>query len=174
MRTIRILPLLLFLIGCATPSNLSSEYDESIDFDDYSSFVLCVEDLFVENTDFPQYDNVEVRSLIGGEVESQMIQKGYKNNVSKPELQAGFRIILSKEEVVFTNCDFQTEYKYWESCTINREIYTRETLVAYVSDIEKNQVIWQAKIDCDLNKSPNALKKHVKEIVSKVFETYPG
>ena len=164
---------LFTLFDCAAPLNLNSEFDESIDFDSYATFVLCVDDLFVENPSYPRYDNIEVRSLIGGEIENQMILKGYETNVSKPELQAGFRILLSQEEVIFTNCDLQTEYGYWKSCTINKEVYTRETLVLYVSDIDKNQVVWQAKMDCDLNKSLKSLKPYVKELVARAYSEFP-
>lgn len=175
MKTLRIITLLTLFIffSCATPSNLTSDFDDSIDFDSYSTFVLCIDDLFVENTSYPNYDNKEVRELIGNEIENQMVLKGHKTNVMKPELQAGFRILLSHEEVVFTNCDVQTEYEYWKTCTINTEIYTRETLVLYVSDIEKNQVIWQAKIDCDLNRPKKGLKEYVNELVAEVFKEYP-
>jgi hypothetical protein len=175
MKTLRIITLLALFIffSCATPSNLTSDFDDSIDFDSYSTFVLCIDDLFVENTSYPNYDNKEVRELIGNEIENQMVLKGHKTNVMKPELQAGFRILLSHEEVVFTNCDVQTEYEYWKTCTINTEIYTRETLVLYVSDIEKNQVIWQAKIDCDLNRPKKGLKEYVNELVAEVFKEYP-
>lgn len=175
MRTLKIISVitLLILFNCAPSSNLSSEFDESVAFDDYSTFVLCVDDLFVENTSYPNYDNKEVRQLIGNAIEEQMTLRGHRTNVMKPELQAGFRILLTHEEVVFTNCDVQTEYEYWKTCTINSEIYTRETLVVYVSDIEKNQVIWQAKIDCDLNRSKKALIDYVKELVDEVYNEYP-
>lgn len=163
----------LFIISCASTSNLNSEFDESVDFDEYETFVLCVDDFFVENTSYPKYDNLEVRQYIGKEVEQQMINRGHRTNVVKPQLQAGFRILLDHEEVIFTNCDVQTEYGYWKTCTINSEIYTRETLVLYVSDIEKNQVIWQAKIDCDFNRSKPSLEKYAKEIVAEVFNEYP-
>ncbi|NNF35373.1 MAG: DUF4136 domain-containing protein [Saprospiraceae bacterium] len=166
--------LLLFtLLGCATSNNLNAEFDDSVDFEAYETFVLCVDDFFVENTSYPEYDNLEIRQLIGKEVEKQMINRGHRTNVIKPQLQAGFRILLDHEEVVFTNCDVQTEYGYWKTCTINREVYTTETLVLHVSDIEKNQVIWQAKIDCDFNRSSKALEDYTKEIVETVFNEYP-
>ncbi len=175
MKTLRIVTLLslFILFNCAAPTNLSSDFDESIEFDSYATFVLCIDDLFVENTSYPNYDNKEVRQLIGNEIEVQMEQRGHKTNVMKPELQAGFRILLSHEEVIFTNCDVQTEYEYWKTCTINKEIYTRETLVLYISDIDKNQVIWQAKIDCDLNRPKKGLQEYVSELVAEVYKEYP-
>jgi hypothetical protein len=175
MKTLRITMLfaIFVLIKCAVPNSLSSEFDESIDFDSYSTYVVCVDDFFVENTSYPNYDNKEVRQLIGNEIAVQMERRGHKTNVAEPQLQAGFKILLRDEEVIFSNCDEQSEYEYWDTCTINKEIYTQETLVFYVSDINKNQVIWQAKIDCDLNKSKKELHKYISQLVAKVFNEYP-
>ncbi|MGB1309469.1 MAG: hypothetical protein ACPG6B_11200, partial [Oceanihabitans sp.] len=45
----------------------------------------------------------------------------------------------------------------------------KETLIVYVSDINKNQIIWQASIPCELNKSKRSLKKHVNTLVEQLF-----
>ncbi len=166
---------IIFFIGCASTSQLSilSDYDESIDFNNYSTFVICIDDLFVENTKYPKYDNNHVRQLIGQEVENQMIGKGHKTNVLRPELQAGFQILIVEEEATFTNCDLQEDYNYWQTCTINTVTYTDETLVAYVSDLQKNQVVWQASISCDLNKPKSALKPYVMDLVEGLYKKYP-
>ena len=167
--------IIFFYIGCASTSQLSilSDFDETVDFDDYKTFVICIDDLFVENTKYPKYDNNQVRQLIGKEVENQMIGKGYKTNVLRPELQAGFQILIVEEEATFTNCDLQEDYNYWQTCTINTVTYTNETLVVYVSDLQKNQVIWQASISCDLNKPKNALNIHVMDLVERLFDKFP-
>jgi hypothetical protein len=175
MKRLRIITILstFILFHCAAPNHISSDYDESINFDSYSTFVVCVDDYFVENPSYPNYDNKEVRQLIGDEIAVQMEQRGHQTNVIKPQLQAGFKILLRNEEVVFSNCDEQTEYEYWDTCTINKEVYTQETLVLYVSDINKNQVIWQAMIDCDLNKPNKELRKYISQLVAVIFKEYP-
>jgi len=175
MKTLRIITLftIFVLLNCAAPNNLSFDFDESVDFDSYSTYVVCSDDFFVENTNYPNYDNEAVRQLIGNEIAVQMEQRGHKTNVIKPQLQAGFKILLRNEEVAFSDCDAQTEYEYWDTCTLNKEVYTQETLILYVSDIEKNQVIWQAKIDCDLNKPNKELHEYINQLVAEVFKAYP-
>jgi len=165
----------ILLFGCASTSQISilSDYDDSVDFNNYKTFVICIDDLFVENTNYPKYDNNHVRQLIGREIEEQMSGKGYKTNVLRPELQAGFQILIVEEEATFTNCDLQEDYHYWQTCTINTATYTDETLVLYVSDLQKNQVIWQASISCDLNKSKRALNTYVMDLVESLFNKYP-
>ncbi|MCB0463196.1 MAG: DUF4136 domain-containing protein [Flavobacteriaceae bacterium] len=175
MKTLKFLSLsLVFLLfGCASTSSIISEFDEEVDFDSYSTYVLCIDDLFVENTNFPNHDNNEVRGIIGDAIEKQMEKRGHKTNVLNPELQAGFRLVVQEKEATFTNCDQQGEYEYWKECTIDTVIYTEETLVLYVSDINKNQVIWQASVTCDLNRSKNKIEGYVNQLVESLFNEYP-
>ena len=167
--------LIVFFLGCASTEDLSliSEFDESADFDSYQTFVICIDDLFVENTSYPEYDNNYIRQLIGKEIEDQMIGFGYRTNVVKPQLQSGFQILIVEKEATFKNCNLQEDYTYWKSCTIDSVKYTEQTLVVYVSDIEKNQIIWQASVNCDLNKSKSLLKSYIADLVEKLFKEYP-
>lgn len=164
---------LSLLFNCASTEVVVSEFDESVNFETYSSFVLCVEDLLVEYENNPGYDNPEVRELIGEEIEKQMIKRGHKLDVMNAELQAGFKLILEKNEVTFENCNSYGEYEYWDETTIETFVYTEETLVLYVSDMTKNQVIWQASIMCDLNISKKRLPEYIMEVVDLVFNEYP-
>ncbi|MBT8273101.1 MAG: DUF4136 domain-containing protein [Bacteroidia bacterium] len=175
MKTLKLLSysIVLILFGCAASSDLISEFDETVDFDKYSTFVVCIDDLFVENTQYPNYDNNTVREILSNEVEEQMIKKGHKTNVVQPELQAGFQLIIEKKEATFTNCEEHDDLGYWEECTIDTEIYTEETLVLYVSDFSMNQVIWQSSITCDMNRSKGKLPGYIKELVAKLFNEYP-
>ncbi|MFD2824726.1 DUF4136 domain-containing protein [Lacinutrix iliipiscaria] len=163
----------LLVLGCAAPNAIISEYDETIDFNYYDTFVLCVEDFNINNTKHPELDNTYVRELIGLEVENNMEVLGYKTNVLQPQLQAGFKIAITEEEVMVRNCEVQEKLGYWETCTINNVIYTRETLIVYVSDINKNQVIWQATIPCELNKSKKRLQHYIKPLIEELFLEFP-
>ena len=173
MKKLLVLLLFSFIIGCASTENIISDYDETVDFNKYSTFVICIDDLFVENTTFPKYDNNKIRSLVSDAVELQMIAFGHKTNVLEPELQAGFKLIVEEKEATFKNCDIEDELHYWHECTINTEIYTTETLIIYVSDFKMNQIIWQASIECDMNKSGANLQAYIKELVIKLFKEYP-
>ena len=172
---ILLLTIAVFFMGCGSTVDLKvlSDYDETASFNDYQTFVICIDDLFVENTNYPKYDNNTVRQLIGKEIEDQMEGLGYKTNVIKPELQAGFQLLIVQEESTFTNCDLQEDYNYWQTCTIKNVTYTEETLVVYVSDLQQNQVIWQASVTCDLNKPQSVLKSYVMDLVEKLYDDFP-
>ena len=165
--------ILTLIFGCASSSTVISEFDESINFNTYKTFVICVDDLYVDNTNYPSYDNNMVRQLVADAIENEMRNKGYKTNVIKPELQAGFDIVIEEKENTFTNCETMGRYDYWEKCTINTEVYTEESLVVYVSDIDKNQYIWQASITCNLNKSKSNLRQYIKSLIKQLFNAYP-
>jgi len=165
----------MFFLGCGSTADLKvlSDYDETASFNDYQTFVICIDDLFVENSNYPKYDNNTVRQLIGKEIEEQMEGLGYKTNVIKPELQAGFQLLIVQEETTFTNCDLQEDYNYWQTCTIKNVTYTEETIVVYVSDLQKNQVIWQASVSCNLNRPEIGLKSYIMNLVDVLYNSYP-
>ncbi|MBT8259185.1 MAG: DUF4136 domain-containing protein [Bacteroidia bacterium] len=175
MKTTRLFSILsiALIFGCASTSDIVSEFDDTAKFDTYTTFVLCQDDLFVENVSYPKYDNNTVRELVGEAVQTEMMKRGHKTNVMNPELQAGFQIVVQEKEATFTNCEHQDEYAYWDECTIDTIVYTEETLVLYVSDFEKRQIIWQASMDCDMNKPESKLTAYINELVSELFNKYP-
>jgi len=175
MKTLKTLSIifLLALYGCASTEAVLAEFDESVDFDSYDTFVLCIDDLFVENTQYPNHDNNKVRELIGDAIETEMINRGHKTNVMEPQLQAGFKLLVEEKEATFYDCKEQDEYTYWAECTINTTVYTEETLVVYVSDFEKNQIIWQASMTCDMSRYNKKLPGYINELVETLFNEYP-
>ena len=173
MKKLLTLLIFSFIIGCASTENIISDYDETVDFNKYTTFVICIDDLFVENTTFPKYDNNKIRSYLSDAVGLQMVSLGHKTNVLNPELQAGFKLVVEEKESTFKNCDIKDELGYWKECSINTEIYTTESLIIYVSDFEMNQIIWQASIECNMNKSSTNLKSYINDLVIKLFNEYP-
>jgi hypothetical protein len=164
---------IIYLFGCASTGFVLSEYDQSVDFNNYNTFVICLDDLYVENIDYPKFDNNRIRQVIGHEIEVQMKDKGHITNVEDPQLQAGFRIVIEQKADTFKNCNINNEYGYWKNCTIHNIKYTEETLVVYVSDLAKNQVIWQASITCNLNRPAKELNSYVHRIVEDLYDKYP-
>lgn len=168
-----LISLFALLYGCATTSSVISYFDDNVDFDAYQTYVLCIDDFQVKNLNFPEYDNDLIRQYIGDQIDKQMEQRAYKTNVMRPELQAGFQLIVEEKEVTFMNCEIDAEYNYSENYKEEIIPYTEETLVLYISDIAKNQIIWQASIVCDFNISEKKLLEYVELLADKMFNTYP-
>ena len=165
--------LLLLLFNCAATSEVVYDYNLEVDFNQYDTYVLCLEDFAVEHLEYPNLDNEQIRQLIGDAVAVEMENKAHRTNVFEPQLQAGFRILISEETVEFKNCEHSKYLEYWENCTIHEETYEQETLVVYVADFENNKVLWHASILCELNKSKKKLKPYIEGLVNDLFETYP-
>jgi len=164
---------LLISLGCASTQEVMFDYNPEVDFNQYGTFVLCVDDLFVEYTNRPNYDNKTVRTYLADAVEYEMKKRNHKTNVLNPELQVGFTITLTNRIVSFTDCGDENPLGYWNECKIKEINYIDETLVVYVSDYKTNKVIWQASIECNLNKPKKVLKEHIEEAVKQLFKTYP-
>lgn len=163
----------LILQGCASTAEVIFDYNLDIDFDNYDTYVLCVEDLSVENDLYPNHDNTTTREYIANAIESEMQLRGHKTNVLNPQLQVGFRLIIVEEDVSFKSCTFSEELEYWENCKVEHATYLKETLILYASDYNTNKIIWQASIECDMNKSKKKLESYVYETVALLFDTYP-
>ncbi len=171
---LKVLFLALFILqGCATTSEVIYDYNLDIDFDKYNTYVLCVEDLTVENSLYPNYDNPSTREYIASAVENEMQLRGHKTNVLDPQLQAGFRLVVTEEDVSFQSCSYSEELEYWENCKVEHATYLRETLILYVSDMNTNKMVWQASIVCDMNRSKKKLESYINETVALLFDTYP-
>ena len=167
---------LVFLVlnlNCAGTQEVIFDYNINVDFNQYSTFVLCVDDLFVEYTNQPNYDNKNIRNYLADAVTYEMKKRNHKTNVLNPELQVGFIISLTENHVSFTNCEENKILGYWEACKIEDHTYLEESLITYVSDYKTNEIIWQASVKCDLNKPRKQLKQHIEELVKQLFETYP-
>jgi hypothetical protein len=165
--------LLLLLINCAATSEVMYDYNLDIDFNQYDTYVLCVEDMTVEHFENPKLDNDNIRQLIGNAVAFEMENKAHRTNVFDPQLQAGFKLLIKEKTVTFKNCEHSKDLEYWESCKIEEQTYDQETLVAYVADFKTNKVLWHASIICDLSKSKKRLTPYINELVKELFATYP-
>lgn len=175
MKTLSLRYLLIFglILSCASTSEVVYDYNLEVDFNQYETYVLCMDDFFVEHTNHPKSDNEEVRRLIGDAVAYEIEDRGHRTNVLNPQLQAGFRLLISEETAEFTDCEHSEELEYWESCTIHTQTYDEETLVVYVADFESKKVLWHASVICDLNQPAKKLKPYIKGLVSELYKTYP-
>ncbi|MBO3116457.1 DUF4136 domain-containing protein [Winogradskyella sp. DF17] len=165
--------LLLFVMSCASTSEVIYDYNIDVDFNQYDTFVLCMDDFFVEHDNHPNLDTEETRQIIGDAVEVEMKNTGHRTNVFDPQLQAGFRILIKEQTAQFQNCEHSEDLQYWETCTIHEETYEEETLVVYIADFKTNKVLWHASIICDFNKPKKQLKPYIAGLVKDLFETYP-
>ena len=165
--------IILMLGSCAATSEVVYDYNIETDFNQFSTYVLCSDDFNVEYTNYPNFDNDNIRQAIANAVDDEMQHTGHNTNVMNPQLQAGFKLLISEETVEFKNCEHSAQLEYWESCTIHQETYEEESLVVYVADFKTSKVLWHASVLCDLNKPKHKLQPYINGLVKDLFATYP-
>lgn len=176
MKTYQIPYLISFILilSCAATSSIVFDYDLDEDFNQHNSFIVCEDDLLVANKNYPNYDNSKIRQFLSEEVTSTLEDFGLQEDTNNPDLQVGFRLVITEKTMEFKDCSDLEKFQYWDECKVETIIYTKETLIVYVSNLKKNQIVWQASIPCDMNKSESRLKTHINESIMALFETYPN
>lgn len=168
-----ILIIAVLLSSSCGSSKVIAEQDPNADFRSYNTFVICAEDLIVKDTKYPEYDNAAMRMQIKESLENEMKQRGYEREVSNPQLQVGFKFVVDDQEVSITNCFDEDEYSYWAGCKIETYNYAEQSLIIYISDLEKDQIIWQGSIIKGLTMSPEKMKRTINRTIEKIFREYP-
>ena len=163
----------LLLLNCASTSEVIYDYNLDVDFNQFDTYVLCMDDFFIEHTNHPKLDTELTRQMIGDAVAVEMEKKNHRTNVFEPQLEAAVRILISEETAQFKNCEHSEDLEYWENCTIHQETYEEDTLVVYVGDFNTNKVLWHASVLCDLKKPKNKLRPYIQGLVKDLFATYP-
>jgi hypothetical protein len=162
----------LGLFSCSSPKVLT-DFDKAANFSSYKYFTICTEDLSVQNRQYPKFDNSTNRDLLRQATINAMEAKGYILNSEKPELQAGFKLAIADNELSITHCYDNSEIGYWQECEIEIYPYTEQTLIMYVLDLDKNQIIWQGILEGGLLGSPKKMKRNIEDKVQKIFDHYP-
>lgn len=162
----------IFFSGC-TGLAVRSDYDSQVDFKSYNTYTLCMADLQVENEKQLLYDNSLNRSRIKNAIANEMDRIGYVQDDTAPQLLAGFHIVIKDRTLMSSNCRDFAEYQYWPECQVNTYYYTEGTLIIYVTDISKNQIIWQGSTEGVLDIEPRDMEKAVNRTVMQIFEKYP-
>lgn len=165
--------LLVLNLSCASTQNVVFDYNLDIDFNQYSTYVLCIDDLFVEHTTQPNLDNKLIRNHLANAIDYEMKRRHHQTNVLNPQLQVGFIITLNETSTTFTDYNTDNPLNYWQECKIKEKTFQKETLITYVANYKTNEIIWQASLDCNLNKPKGALKNHINELIKQLFDTYP-
>lgn len=174
MKTYKIFTVFSILLLCScTNVTVYSDFDKRIDFKNYKTYFICVDDMEVTDLDQPIYDNTFNRGYIRNAITAEMNFAGYKMDEFNPDLFVSFRIVINKKQTSVRTCSGIGAYDYWPDCRINTYDYTEGTLVIFVSDVKKNQVVWQGSALGILNIPPQKMKKIIDRTVQQIFKKFP-
>jgi hypothetical protein len=162
----------LLLTGCSK-LDVTTDYDKTVIFSEYENYSFCVEDMEVTNEKHPDYDNAVNRSLIQTAMQKELEKIGFKNEEEDPELLAGFRIIIKDTSITFRSCTTRGEFTYWPECTFKTYNYTQGTLILYLTDSRKRQIIWQSTVNGVLDGQAGKMDKIIDQAVKEMFRDFP-
>jgi hypothetical protein len=148
---------------------------EKADQGDFSKFkTFQVYSLDVKN--IPEFEpKKEGLNLLIGEINKQMISRGYEKVKANPDLIINVGVSITAEvqtrETTIRDAPMyigQRNYK-WESEEVIVREYTEGTVTLDIVDTSENELIWQAVTSGILEKNQNKIAKGVQ----KLFKKYP-
>src|ERR1043165_188102 len=89
-----------FLACCSPSLKVSSDYDKSVNFDQYKSFAL-----FNSDSIHDAISPLNQQRIINA-VKSEMVKKGFQENTSKPDVLVNITAILQNRVAVSSTTDY--------------------------------------------------------------------
>jgi hypothetical protein len=163
--------LLIFVSSCQT-TDIDSEFDRRINYAAYHSFSVCLDDFQIDAKNHPEYNSEKMKTQIKDAIESEM-KNYYSVNDMIPELRVGVKISIEDKKFTYRSCDRQEDYHLWPECRLKTFEYSEGTLLIYVADVAKNQIIWNASIAGMTREDLIGNKKLIDNLVKSLFEKYP-
>lgn len=174
MKTIRLIPALLFLILASCSSvRVASDYDKNVDFNQYKTFAF-----YKTGIDKVEISDLDKKRILRA-IEDQMLAKGFTKS-ENPDLLVN--IFTKSREQVDVNT-FNAGWGYGWGWGWNPWMFgggrtsvsrtTEGTLFIDLIDAKKKEMIWQGEGEGDLTKNTEKKEERIKEFVTKILEQYP-
>ena len=163
---------LVLITACRLPQPVAGA-DDSVNFKVYTTFRICPDYPDVINEANAGIVNVENLIAVRVAVTEQLQKIGLTNNEENPQLEVGFEIITEAKQTEIVECKKENQYDYWPTCELVEYPYTEGTLIVYITDLSKRQVVWQSSVSGELENSAKIRKKVIEKIVKRIFEAYP-
>lgn len=174
-RIIQILPvaLVLLLVTSCSSVRVASDYDRSINFNQYKTFAF-----FKTGIDRAEINDIEKKRILRA-IEAELMAKGFTKSDNPDMLVSIFT--KSKEQVnVYNNGFGPWGWGYgwgWSPWMWNNNpsVTTNTQGVLYIDliDANKKELIWQGMGTGYLTDKMEKKDERVKEFVSKIMEEYP-
>lgn len=165
--------LLLLMGGMISCDTVRTEYDTSIDFNQYKTFCWLEGCAFTFTG--PSYlDDSVVQSHVKESIISTLQKKGIRYNDNDPDLLVDFHITIENEKAIYYH-GVQDDPYYYRTTFLQPEevILTRGTLLIHVVDRQRSEVIWQSHAEGYLEDPPDLSKKNIQRGITRVLKDFP-
>lgn len=167
------------LYSCGPTVKVTTDYDHSVNFSQYKTF--AVYDLKALEGQMSQLNADRVTNAIRVE----MINKGFKEVTSNPDLKVNAVTILKDKQQVTSNTDYYgygglyRPYGYWGggmasgSTTYNTYDYVDGSLIIDIVSSKTQKLIWQGIGNTALDKRPDNPVEFINSSVKKILAGFP-
>jgi hypothetical protein len=191
MRSLILIPVILFLGGCAAVQTYS-DADKAVDFNKYHTYAWLqrsdsVQDIF--------YSNQLVEKNIKYYAEQEMASRGYILDNNNPDVLIEYHTMVEKKHQTVSNPVYATPsypyspfygpfgyntaypYTYYNTpyvigYNVQEIDYNEGTLVIDIIDRKKNQLIWRGWSVGTVS-DEQSLEKELPKDIKKIFKKYP-
>lgn len=172
MNRLLIIIMSLSLSACILPKAVSDKNSE-VDFSKYKTFRFC--------PNFPKIENstdakIEAEKLVW--IRSQIIEnmklEGFSADDANPQVEVGFEIYAGAKEETVMNCRMENNSDYWPTCKYETYEFSEGELIIHLTDLEKNQIVWQGSIAGEVESIEKVKQKRLNQIVDRIFEEFPN
>ena len=170
-------------------AQVSTDYDKSINFNQYKTFAWSTPDIQVGSN--PIYKSGLITRNIETSLSDELTKRGLTMNPENPDLLVGFHTYTEKKTDSYNTYNpvpmyypfgFRAGWRYypygfgnwpyaWNN-NIRTVQYTEGTLIVDVADAHTRQLIWRGVIEGNVS-DPARLEKDVARGIHKVMKDYP-
>jgi hypothetical protein len=175
-QNILILGVLLLVTACETPLHVTTDYDKSVSFQQYKTFMVVV----------PDKNQMPISELNANRIlkaiKAEMIKKGFTENAQNPDLLVHSAAILKQKQSVTAMTDY---YGYggmyrpygWGSgtgtTTYNVQNYVDGSLIIDVVDAKAKKLIWEGIGNKEIDSPLKDPENNIPIAVAKIMAGFP-
>jgi hypothetical protein len=174
-----ILMAMLMLAACSSGVNISSQYEDDINFSEYSTFrMLPVQHEGSDRFEYSDANQQLVKNAIISELESMNFSQDESNPDVLIHTTVGIEQKAQMRERTLQDGAYymgQRNYSWSASDSILVGYYDEGSLIVNMIDADKNQVVWHSTAQKALkNKPADDWEDRVRQAVADMFAKYPG
>jgi len=168
----------LFMFSCGPSLKVTSDYDKSIDFQQYKSFSLDK-----SNDSARQSVSSFNQERITNAVRSEMIKKSFQES-SSPDLIVHTAVIMKDMQSVTANTNYYGYGGYYRPygwgggmstahTTYDVQNYKDGSLIIDVVDTKTQKLVWEGVGNKQIDKPSKDLDKAISDAIASIMESFP-
>lgn len=170
-----IIPILGFIYNCAPTVNVTTDYDNEVNFSEFKTFQTF--DFSAQKDQMHQLNADRVSKAIHAE----MIAKGFKETSDNPDLKVNAVAILKNRTQVTADSNFYgyggmyRPYGYWGggSTTFNTYDYVDGSLVIDIVSTKTGKLVWQGIGNAQIDNKPDNPEEFINSSVKSIMAGFP-